>query len=413
MDAFAIYAIAASGTLVALFITKALTSPPEWTGWVAAFVSQHFTLPYFVNQHQLVNPWTRASVIFHLSYIAVNLFLVIFGATSVTGTGHQAGTLAVINLIFPISAIHLMTIPALKQKFDIHVSRNMCTMIGAVSLRVLTLLSLVWIHRNTWFPQLYLYIGMGIFGLTSVLQLGAFLYRNAIVSLNRNRNIKDSSGTATTAIKIRLIIPRPLKIPSVITSWSKGKQDILDLLIQPHHGITADILHHVSAIPEGSISFLALFSGPHRSSKDITYYKSALIVASGFSITAMIPFIKKMIYGYNMCTSQIHQVHLVWQVKTINIALAAQDLLNSLLKDNIMDNSYILSISIYMEKSQLVQNKLPFSKHKQAILHQGIPNYKKLISLEISRDQIKRLLNIHNKQDQTLLSELEYQSLSD
>jgi hypothetical protein len=86
--------------------------------------------------------------------------------------------------------------------------------------------------------------------------------------------------------------------------------------VWPRQGLSKDLLRHVQAVPDSSISFLALFSGPHGISEDVSHCESALVVASGVRIAAVIPYVKKMIYGYNTCTSQVRRVHLVWQVES-------------------------------------------------------------------------------------------------
>ncbi|RMJ21260.1 FAD-binding domain-containing protein, partial [Aspergillus sp. HF37] len=199
-------------------------------------------------------------------------------------------------------------------------------------------------------PRLYIYIGLGIFGLTSSMQFLTFLYQNglfagrgsprAIVSCDRHeKSSSDTDDGTGIVIKVSLIVPRPVKVkagqyinlwmpsvslwswvqthPFMVTSWSRGKQDALDLLVQPHSGMTAGLLRQARAIPGSSVSFLAFFTGPHGISADVSHYENALVVASGFGIAAVIPYVKKMIHGYNTCTSQIRRLHLVWQVESI------------------------------------------------------------------------------------------------
>lgn len=91
----------------------------------------------------------------------------------------------------------------------------------------------------------------------------------------------------------------------------------MELLVQPRSGLSADLVSHASVAAESSVSFLALFTGPHGTSEDVSQYESALFIASGFGIAAAIPYLKKMIYGYNTCTLQIRRLHLVWQVESI------------------------------------------------------------------------------------------------
>lgn len=107
MDILVIYAITAGGIFASLFLLRVLTSLAEWADPAIVFISQHFTYPCFVNRHQLLGPWTRASVLFHTGYAAVNVFLVFFRVTSLASAGSRAGTLSLINLIFVLSAAHL------------------------------------------------------------------------------------------------------------------------------------------------------------------------------------------------------------------------------------------------------------------------------------------------------------------
>lgn len=47
-------------------------------------------------------------------------------------------------------------------------------------------------------------------------------------------------------------------------------------------------------------------------SEDVTHYESVLVIASGFRIAAVVLYLKKMIYSYNTCTSQVCYLYLVW-----------------------------------------------------------------------------------------------------
>ena len=131
----------------------------------------------------------------------------------------------------------------------------------------------------------------------------------------------------------------------------------MELLVQPRRGLTADLLHHASLAPESSVALLALFTGPHGTTEDVNKYETALLIASGFGVAAVIPYLKKMIYGYNTCTLQVRRLHLVWQVESIgecvfpqgsvkianeaDMTIAAQGLLNNLLEDDIIDKGYV------------------------------------------------------------------------
>lgn len=107
MDVLAIYAIAAGGIFVGLYLTRTLSMLANWSNLFSVLLSRHLTLPFLVHRHQILGPWTRASVFIHLFYAATNVFLVFFRMESWAGAGRRAGKLTLINLIFPLSTIHL------------------------------------------------------------------------------------------------------------------------------------------------------------------------------------------------------------------------------------------------------------------------------------------------------------------
>ena len=84
----------------------------------------------------------------------------------------------------------------------------------------------------------------------------------------------------------------------------------------PRNGLSADLFRLASTVAKGTISFLALYSGPHGSSVPINDYESILLIASRLGIAAVIPYIRKVIYSYNTCTLQIRRIHLVWQIES-------------------------------------------------------------------------------------------------
>lgn len=217
----------------------------------------------------------------------------------------------------------------------------------------------------------YLLIALGVFGLILFLQLITLLYRNglfagrgsprAIVSFSTGESTEE--GTAVKAAHIHVLLPRSVKVeagqyinlwmpsvslwswmqthPFTVTSWSRGAQDTVELLVQPRRGFTADLLRYASAAAGSSVSFLALFTGPHGVSEEVSRYESVLVLASGCGIAVAIPYLKKMIYGYSTCTSQVRRLHLVWQVESVDKMTPALALLNNLLKDDIMDDGYV------------------------------------------------------------------------
>ncbi|KAL4755931.1 ferric reductase family protein [Aspergillus foveolatus] len=477
MDVVAIYAITAGGIFAALFLTRTLLYLSSW--------SKFFSI-------LLWGPWTRISVLFHISYAAISILLIFFRIKSWAGAGRRAGELALVNLIFLLSAVHLsyladlvgitwrtcrqihravgwmtvalvsfhivMEVQGKQFRFPLHSLQNFFTLIGTGSLGVLSLLSLPWIRQlsyeiflrghhiltvlfvygirrhlstRSWSSKIYLLAALGMFGLTLFLQTVTLFYRNglfagrgfprAVVSFSAQTK---EEHPVITAAHIRVLLPRPLKVeagqyinlwmpsvslsscmqthPFTVASWSSDRQDTIDLLLQPRHGLTADLVRYAPTAKESSISFLALFTGPHGMIDDVSHYESVLVVTSGFGIAAAIPYLKKMIYGYDTCTFQVRRLHSVWEVKSVGKMAAALALLNNLLKDDIMDNGYILHISIYV-RDGLEPNRFPFGEHDRVCLYQGPPDYQNIVSIEASGDQIERLSNIRDKQGKTLV----------
>ena len=211
---------------------------------------------------------------------------------------------------------------------------------------------------------------MGTFVLTFLLELITLLYNNGLFAGNGTPRaivsfsaMESKEGLVVNAVHIRVLLPRRVKVqagqyinlwmpsvslcswmqthPFTVTSWSKGKQDTVELLVKPCSGFTADLLRHAPAAAGSSVSFLALFTGPHGVSEKVSNYESILLLASGSGIAVAIPYLKKMIYGYNTCTSQVRRLHLVWQVESVDKMTPALSLINNLLKDDIMDDGYV------------------------------------------------------------------------
>lgn len=208
----------------------------------------------------------------------------------------------------------------------------------------------IWRHlpKDTLLPRLYLYIGVSAFTSTSCLHLAGIFYRNgmfsrngcprAVISSHTRQSSIEQEGYLDTPFKIRLILPRPVKVgagqyvnlwlptvsfwswtqthPFTITSWSQGKQAVLEFLVQPRRGLTATIARQMRVIGPDGYSSLALYSGPHGLSEPVDNYENVLLVAGGAGLSAVLPYAKRLIHGYNTCTSHVRRVHLIWQVET-------------------------------------------------------------------------------------------------
>lgn len=207
----------------------------------------------------------------------------------------------------------------------------------------------IWKHvpKAELLPWLYLIIGTGVFSVTSLSYLAALLYRNGIFSgngypravllSNANGSINKKEGTDDTPFKVRLLLPRPVKVragqyvnlwlpavsfwswtqthPFTVISWSQTKQSVLELLIQPRKGLTGTIGRQLRTISSDGYSSMALYSGPHGLSESVDDYENVLLVANDSGLPAVLPYARKLIHGYNTCTSRVRRVHLIWQVR--------------------------------------------------------------------------------------------------
>ena len=251
-------------------------------------------------------------------------------------------------------------------------------LIGYSIFRHLAITSLEW---NPSVPKLYAYI----FALTFFSTFAI----HAIIVIYRNWPIKSKFSRAYIThghdvINVRLELSRPLRVeagqyiclwipisslgfwnfcsffqshPFTVTSWSEKEQRSLDLLIESRGGLTRKLLTY-SKVNHGGSDRLALFTGPHGISVPIEEYETVLLIASGFGIAAQLPYLKRLIYGYNTCKTRTRRVHLVWQLKTIgkfqsrfegdtykaiDMGIAVQSLLNNALDDDTLDEGYVSS----------------------------------------------------------------------
>jgi hypothetical protein len=192
----------------------------------------------------------------------------------------------------------------------------------------------IWRHlpSDKHFPRGYIYISAGSYAAMLILQAGSVVFRNGIFRHHLSRAaLTHDNG----AVKVHLQLQKPLEIgpgtyiniwipaisfgsflqshPFMVISWRPGKQQIIDLLIEPQRGLTRDLLYH--AKENHAANFLVLFSGPHGTSVAMDEYESILMVASGFGIATHLPYLKRLIYGYNSRRVQARRIHLVWQIR--------------------------------------------------------------------------------------------------
>lgn len=114
--------------------------------------------------------------------------------------------------------------------------------------------------------------------------------------------------------------------PFVITSWADGWQDTLELVVEARKCLTRELLSHAETEGPGDAktSCWVLFSGPHGSgphgrSAAVGDYKNVLMIADGLGIAVHLPYLKRLIHGYNARKVRTRRIHLVWQC-TISVS---------------------------------------------------------------------------------------------
>ncbi|RSL52058.1 hypothetical protein CEP51_015115 [Fusarium floridanum] len=123
--------------------------------------------------------------------------------------------------------------------------------------------------------------------------------------------------------------------------------------------------------------------------------------ASGFGIAAQLPYLKKLMYGYNSRKARTRRVHLVWKLKTLELAAAVKDLLNDALVDDTLDDGYILKISIYVEQIPMGDDISP-----RATVIKGLPDFDTITREEVEGKHIRRVQEeAKSREDMLILGE--------
>ncbi|KAL6230762.1 hypothetical protein BDW75DRAFT_248414 [Aspergillus navahoensis] len=313
----------------------------------------------------------------------------------------------------------------------------------------------LWRHlpsRNI-IPRIYIYAPVSVLLLTSIPQSIFFLYRNGFLLPRASRRAvvettKAQQGTHAmghnedgSPMTIRVKLSRPLKIeagqyvklwmptaslfawmqthPFMVASWSPGKQQTLELLVQARHGLTRVL--HGRATDEGQASFTTFVIGPHGSTEPVDQYESVFAVASGFGIAGVIPYLKQALHGYNTCTSRVRRIHFVWEVNSKDLSVAAQPWLDDLLMNDVLSaeeepdkapegqkprknskQGYIVEISSYVT-TEVNKQVVDMSEHNRVKLYAGRPNYEKIMSEEYSGDFIKRVTDTEEERGKLLV----------
>ena len=226
------------------------------------------------------------------------------------------------------------------------------------------------------FPRYWLYILLGLYVFLCVVQGCIVVYQNGFL---RSGHAQADITREYGAVRLQIRCRRPLKVkagqhinlwlpsisfwsflqshPFVVISWAEKPQNHLDLFIEPRGGWTHELLRHVL---NGSATHSpVLFSGPHGKTVCMVGHEIILMIAKDFGIAAQLPYLKRLIHGYNTRQLRARRVHLVWQVRDISkslkhisfittknltrpdVAIAAQTLLNGALDEDTLDDGWV------------------------------------------------------------------------
>ena len=97
----------------------------------------------------------------------------------------------------------------------------------------------------------------------------------------------------------------------MVTSGSEGRQDKISLFVEPTDRYWGN---------GGSKAHWALVSPPYGISEPVWDFQSVLLIASGNGITALAPYLRKIIRGYALRKGRTKAVHLVWQIEDIEMS---------------------------------------------------------------------------------------------
>ena len=195
------------------------------------------------------------------------------------------------------------------------------------------MLSALWSHTtaSSTTPRLYVYVLIGSFVFTTILETAQILYRNFALGQSSSRI---SLARRDASVQVSLSIPRPWNVkagqyvniwvpsialwqshPYTIVSWSLTT---ITFLVEPRGRFSRALLSGTLGREQGKgfqTIRRAFFTGPHGSVTSMNSYGSVLMFADGYGIAAHLPYVKELIRGYNECKAMTRRIHLVWQLK--------------------------------------------------------------------------------------------------
>ena len=107
MEVTQIYAIAAGAIFGSCLVARTVLTLIRFCRPYGVFLFKHLLYPLVLRRHRFFGPWTRAQVLFHLLYVAVNIFCGTFRVSTVAQAASRAGSLSLINMMPSYFGYHL------------------------------------------------------------------------------------------------------------------------------------------------------------------------------------------------------------------------------------------------------------------------------------------------------------------
>jgi NAD(P)H-flavin reductase len=182
-----------------------------------------------------------------------------------------------------------------------------------------------------------IYVFSGAFGFFAVLQIGLCLYRSKNwgrpsprVEITRNHAVMQLTLHLSKPLRVKAGQYINIWIPSIsllsshpftVVSWHPSPQKSMEFFIQPMKGFTNRLHQYSSSESTFHIQTRAYFTSPHGVSISAWKFDFVLLVASGFGIVSMLPYLKELIDRSRICQSLTRRVHLLWHVENLGMSL--------------------------------------------------------------------------------------------
>jgi len=93
------FGIAVGGIFLSLALFKIRHRIRQFLEAFSLWTKKHFVYPQCLRRHRYLGPWSRADVLLQSVYFAMNVFCLIYKASSISKAGLRAANLSLINLI--------------------------------------------------------------------------------------------------------------------------------------------------------------------------------------------------------------------------------------------------------------------------------------------------------------------------